>query len=103
MKIVEYENLVLNTESVFRDLANFLGIQIATFTNIESPAKDHGGASGRDAAVAKIKNKAYMITSPWSSDGYAAAVCHNLDSGMMAAHHIQISPTEERTFASDCE
>ena len=93
---------MVNTESVVRDVAKLLGFNLTTFQNIESPAKVHGDPVGRDAAIAKIKDRAYLSDYPWSSAGCTAAVCRNLDSSIMQAHRVQLSANDERTYASDC-
>ena len=103
VKIVEYENLVVNTESVVRDVVSFLGFKLRSFQNIAGPAKEHGVAVGRDRALLKIRNRIYLGESHWSDAQCAAAVCRNLDSGVMQAHRIQLRPNEVWTYASDCQ
>lgn len=103
VKIVEYENLVLNTEDVMRGIGEFIGVPMEAFHQYEMPSKDHGDAIGREGAVLKIRNMTYMQALPWSHVGYAEAACRNIDSAAMAGHRIQLSPSEGRLYTSDCE
>jgi len=97
-KVVTYESLVLNTEAVVRDIGRFVGVEFKQFKQLEFPAKRHGNAVGRSTALAKIRNSGYMSLRPWTSPGAAAAVCRNLDHGLMRAHSI----TADKTYEADC-
>jgi hypothetical protein len=103
IKIVEYENLVLNTEEVVRDIGTFLGVQIGAFQQILEPAKGHGRPVGRELAMRKIRGMAYMKQTPWSDAQKTKGVCQNLDTSMMEHHRVRVSHSEERLYKSDCD
>lgn len=59
--MLRYEDLVLNTTAVLRHVAELLNLTLPdTFDIIESPAKSHGDAVGRAAAIQRIQNREYL-------------------------------------------
>ena len=103
IKIVEYENVVLNTEKVVRDIGTFLGVPVGDFQQIVEPAKAHGAPVGRELAVQHIRDKTYKTWSPWSVAGNVKQVCQNLEGSAMQRHSFQLSSSEERLYKSDCD
>lgn len=103
IKIIEYENVVLNTEKVVRDIGMFLGVPIDTFHQIPGPAKKHGKAIGHELALQKVRNMTYMKNLPWSVAGNVKEACRNLDKSMMEHHRVQLTRSEERLYKCDCD
>jgi hypothetical protein len=103
IKIVEYENVVLNTEKVVRDIGTFLGVPVKDFEQVSVPAKSHGNPVGRELAVRKIRERTYMEYFPWSYVSNVKQVCHNIEKGMMESHSFQLNNSEERLYNSDCD
>jgi len=59
--ILRYEDLVLRTEDTLRSLANVLGLEMPPEVMVvESPAKNHGEALGRVAAIDKIEKELFL-------------------------------------------
>ena len=105
---MEYENLVLNTESVVRDVASFLGLPIDGFVDVAAPAGAGGvgghskGHNGKDVALEHLKNLTYIHAPPWEDAKNVTAVCRNLDLSTMKEHTIHFPQKDPRTYAADC-
>merc|ERR1719343_98056 len=102
IKIVEYENVVMNTEKVVRDIGAFLGVPVGDFQQLSEPAKAHGNPVGRELAVRHIRDRTYMENLPWSYVSNIKAVCHNLEQHMLN-HSFQLNSSEVRLYTSDCD
>jgi len=103
IKIVEYENIVLNTESVIRDIGAFVGVPVGHFQQISEPAKTHGLPVGRELALQHIRNRTYLDNFPWEDARVVKKVCKNLNPSIMEHHSFKLSSSEVRLYQSDCE
>ena len=119
--IVEYENLVLDTEWTVRKIASFLNVTGALepydtpFHQIWASSKSSaGGSNNRSVAFEKVLKRTYMAEPPWTDPKNITAACRNLDTDMMKSHRVITqfnrggtygevqNVTEERDYYFDC-
>jgi len=79
--VIRYEDLVLDTEGQLQRIAHAMNLPApSTVRQVHGPAKSHGNANGRAAAISKLKNKQYLDQYTWAEKN---AACSRLDKGLL--------------------
>jgi len=84
--IIEYENIVMDTENTIRRVVEALGGHIDHVNQVYGPAKTHGQSIGHEAAVLKISKSLYMTMPPFNDTEVAKNTCKAIDTKFLSKH-----------------
>jgi len=100
VRLVTYEDLVSTPDLVLRSLAEQFGwTQPAEILLLDSPAKDHGKACGRDSALQKISDRSFLDEFTMNDKN---AVCMSLDFESIQGLTEGTWGGAPRPYAMDC-
>ena len=81
VKVISYEDLVLRTEGVMEEIADFLAKKHKDKVKVvTTKAKSHGGSIGRTEAINKIKSRTWLRG---VAKNDLTAICERLDAGLL--------------------
>jgi hypothetical protein len=105
MLIVPYEKLLLQPAEVIRSVLKAMRVEErmpAKIQLVDSPAKNHGKANGREDSLTKLREKTYVNSLRKLSKDLPERYCALFDRPMLAKIMESTSP-QARSYDADCE
>mmetsp|Transcript_114492 Transcript_114492/g.202018 ORF Transcript_114492/g.202018 Transcript_114492/m.202018 type:complete len:300 (+) Transcript_114492:298-1197(+) len=102
--LITYEDLVLNPAKVMRAFGHACEANIPSEIKLlEAPAKDHGDAVGREAALAKLATRSWMNNFKFDAAGLEV-LCKGLDRSLIKdiVEGTDLDAGEQVPYSHDC-